>query len=732
MPTQLTYDGPAVWNASGPLGGPFENPSRVIVLRNPGTEPAPWWPTSVPSFAALDRSYGVIQPGSSQLVRVSVVPGIAQSLPPGTYVQDLTIHGPGAVRGDIVIDCTLSVLGGGADSSLTPASDFFTQGAASGPFLPESVVYTLENTGSTTLEWEATPPVPWISVVPAQSQLPPATSIDVTVSILTPMTAALPVGRHSVVVDFEVTGGTAILQSRVVTLSVLTDSATGGWTEFTASPDTRIVYVSSSSGDDGNDGLSPTAPKQTIPAGLALLRDGFPDWLLLRRGDVWDSSLGEPGKSGRSPSERMLVGSYGPSDVRPLLRTGTGDGMLVLAGAPCNDFAVVGLHFWANTYTGSPELPRGIGVFGAVRHFLIEDCRVEGYETNLVIQGDSQFPAPSGRHQDIAIRRCVILDAFSTSTSNANGIFASGTDTLILEENLFDRNGWRDDVPGSEPTWFRHNIYIQNLNTGVLCRGNIVARTDGLHTRSGGLVEGNLLLRNALGLVLGGGGFPEIEADGVAVTARNNVVLDGNDLQAGSPRGWGVHLSNLREGRVDSNVFAHNTSGHAPFPAIFAAATNAKGVEETVFSNNVVYAWDGSSAFEATGLQTDVHLANNRFQNLVTQDQLVVHWDFSSIQGVRSSDNEFYSIAPVSEWMLVNGPISLPHWKSLVHDSSSQAHQTPFPDPSRTIATYHANIGGAPSLDDFISEARKQSRLTWRTQYTAEAVNQYIRAGLGL
>jgi hypothetical protein len=35
-------------------------------------------------------------------------------------------------------------------------------------------------------------------------------------------------------------------------------------------------------------------------------------------------------------------------------------------------------------------------------------------------------------------------------------------------------------------------------------------------------------------------------------------------------------------------------------------------------------------------------------------------------------------------------------------------------------------------VDAFAIEARKQSRLNWRTQYTAEAVNGYIRAGFGL
>src|SRR6185295_3743435 len=109
-----------------------------------------------------------------------------------------------------------------------------------------------------------------------------------------------------------------------------------------------------------------------------------------------------------------------------------------------------------------------------------------------------------------ALRRNVIIDAYNTGGSNSEGIFASGTDGLILSENVFDRNGWRDDVPGSVPTWYRHNIYIQNLNTDVVVVANIVSRTDGLHSRSGGIVDDNLILRNALSLMYGGGGFPAI------------------------------------------------------------------------------------------------------------------------------------------------------------------------------------------------------------------------------
>src|SRR5690606_16339245 len=60
-----------------------------------------------------------------------------------------------------------------------------------------------------------------------------------------------------------------------------------GWTVVEPSVDTRTIYVSSSAGDDSNDGLSAATAKRTIHAAKSLLRDGSPDWLLLKRGDTF-------------------------------------------------------------------------------------------------------------------------------------------------------------------------------------------------------------------------------------------------------------------------------------------------------------------------------------------------------------------------------------------------------------------------------------------------------------
>ena len=85
-----------------------------------------------------------------------------------------------------------------------------------------------------------------------------------------------------------------------------------GWTSFTASADTRVIYVSSSAGSDGNNGLSPDAPVKTIAKAKSLMRDNMPDWMLLKRGDVFaNQSFGDWTLRGRSESERMVLGAVG-------------------------------------------------------------------------------------------------------------------------------------------------------------------------------------------------------------------------------------------------------------------------------------------------------------------------------------------------------------------------------------------------------------------------------------
>src|SRR5262249_26465349 len=142
---------------------------------------------------------------------------------------------------------------------------------------------------------------------------------------------------------------------------------------------------------------------------------------------------------GRSASERMLISSYGTSPDRPLLRTGTDNGFSGWDNQTNDHVAIVGLHFWANLYDGSNGSPRGLQIYGGTHNFLVEDCCFQAFDTNMVIQG-----TPDGVrfHQNVTVRRNVVVDAYTTGSDNAEGIYASGMQGALFEENVVDHNGW--------------------------------------------------------------------------------------------------------------------------------------------------------------------------------------------------------------------------------------------------------------------------------------------------
>ena len=128
-----------------------------------------------------------------------------------------------------------------------------------------------------------------------------------------------------------------------------------GWTIITPSADTRKVYVSSSVGNDSNNGLSENTPVKTLQKGKSLLRGGFPDWLLLKKGDTWTNEGFGWAPSGRSAAEPAVISSYG-SGGRPLLKTNNTPNILGSWGSsPTLNLAVIGLEFYE--YTRDPSNP---------------------------------------------------------------------------------------------------------------------------------------------------------------------------------------------------------------------------------------------------------------------------------------------------------------------------------------------------------------------------------------
>src|SRR5262249_20255327 len=200
-----------------------------------------------------------------------------------------------------------------------------------------------------------------------------------------------------------------------------------GWTDITPSRYTKIIYVSSSTGNDStcapaSQPVNPAGvtPCKTIQRGKSFMRDGYPDWLLLKKGDTWtNEAIGDICINGRSGKEPALFSSYG-TGARPLIKTGsgqTGFSTTWKCGTKGDKLAVVGLEFYAYTRdpanpafssTDAAGLPVGMFFRTPISYLLLEDNKVTFYGQNVMIE-------PPGNSSNAYIRRNIVANSDTSS-----------------------------------------------------------------------------------------------------------------------------------------------------------------------------------------------------------------------------------------------------------------------------------------------------------------------------
>lgn len=523
-----------------------------------------------------------------------------------------------------------------------------------------------------------------------------------------------------------------------------------GWTQFAASADSRVVYVSSSTGNDANDGLSESRPVRTLGRGYALLRNRMPDWMLLRRGDTWTNevlgptlTVGSPvwEKSGRSAAEPMLVGAYGSSTQRPVIQTGPSDGIFMMGGDDTRDhFAIVGIEFYAQTRDpASPSFISGSGGTTTGRagirrykdgvNFLIEDCafRFLGNGINFDSGGANGM-------QDMRVRRCVIVDSYGVGF-HSQGIWANRVDGLLIEENVLDHCGWNPSITGAGATIYNHNAYIMaDSNRNVVLRRNISARASatGLQCRPGGIVTENLLLRNPTSISMGHAQvtWPAFRPSG---EITNNVLLEGADI-ANSSRGRGMNLERVGAVRVANNVIAHLGNAVAGPSSVAAIRTDLEH-EDLIIENNVIYAWDLAGAGTAMSFNGSL---GRRLTIRANQVQQVDGGLLGVVINPTTSEytfagNRWHSGSPAAQWFRIGSTqINFGTWTGSTGEAGAVTEQITYPDPNRTVSSYMQSMNMTASLEAFLAEARRQSKANWRPQFTAAPVIGYVREGFGL
>ena len=532
-----------------------------------------------------------------------------------------------------------------------------------------------------------------------------------------------------------------------------------GFTEFSVHPSSVTYYVSSSSGNDSNDGLSEEFPLQNILSATNKMVNSTQIIIKLKCGDTWTYNGIMPTTSGLSPQYPSIITTYG-SGSRPLIQTGENSGIKVNTGSTINNIAFMGLHFEARQAGPTTSASGAIRWLGSGTFIYIEDCVFRQYAEGIIFQA-----TPLGSINDVSIRRCIINDNYSSGGGTVGqGIYAEGVDNLTIEECTLDRNGWHPSYSNVRTTTL-HNVYIHHTTTGVIFKNNYSLRgaATGAQLRTGGICERNVFAQNAIGLTFGEvNGAGSTVPGGVDGYIKENVVLEGQDLlNVGDvPRGHGIDIANTKstvDFIVDNNIIAHSRSEYAYGQAFFIPILHGDDVHKITLSNNVVYKWDNPLLL-TTGSTINpplesIALTNNIFQHsgqltpLMTFKSFVAPTDLSAYRdsffnSITNSSNNTFHKAASSQDILFRSQleatqilINITEYKIRANDTTTTSTAKVFSNPNRTTGSYAALITGDPSqntIDSLSTLLTNRNLKTWPENLKIESFINYIREGFDL
>lgn len=545
-----------------------------------------------------------------------------------------------------------------------------------------------------------------------------------------------------------------------------------GWSIITPSEDSRLIYVSSSIGDDETaefyaphdmeviEAPGSIKPFKTIEAANASARQGFPDWILLRRGDSWEVSGPIHLKGGRSVDERSVFTSYGQNPERPELNKSESKDILRV-WAEIRFVSIVGISFYgierdpsAAEFVGWGNVKelRGIFIYSGDAHedrmgsILIEDNRFNFLSKAISSTGDAE-------HVDIVIRRNVVTNSYN-ELGHAQGISAAHTSAL-LEENVFDHNGWltqqgvKDEKEKSEgqATMFNHNTYF-TTSMDTVFKNNIFLRPSSIHNKwtanppatidevmSHNLImENNLYVGGEIGISAGGNDDNDNGARWENVKIIDNIMLAiGRDQPTKRTLGWNIDANDWNGGLICGNYVLH--TDNSKVTNIYGIKLSGHSSDVKIIKNTVhgliapnTSTTNGGIGVVDTSPKSNILVSENNIQ-LEDSNLRVLIGDL--LESITFDQNRYFSALETGEWFSSQGlDHDIDSWRTNAEDASSTVLRDRFLEPKRTFETYLNSIGSS-SIDSFVKSVTDQPIRTWNENFSAQKINTYIREGYG-
>lgn len=390
-----------------------------------------------------------------------------------------------------------------------------------------------------------------------------------------------------------------------------------GWSIIKPDIDTRIVYVSSSEGNDSlakpYSGISITNPfnptniqaYKTIEKAYAQIRGGKPDWILFKKGDHFDLVDKMWLKSGKSQNAHMIFGSYGDvSAKRPIIDSNTSS---VIQGIKDPSYiTIIGIEFYASGRDPSShkfvDWGKGPSAIASVagkasNGFHFENNKFSFYGGAIILGG-----IENGKNKNIVIRRNQILNSYSAG-NHSQGMFLSRLSGALIEENFIDHNGWYQQRPANVAmnssakgyaTFFNHNIYFENSDNLVV-RKNLLSRSSSIGIKfasnsntntkidtvnsSNILIESNVITEGEVGLSIGGNTDYNNGYRWDNIQVNNNILTNiGRTRPTNRNIAFNIEVNDWKSGHVCSNLLLDKED---------KTLTNTKGISVTGHTGDI-------------------------------------------------------------------------------------------------------------------------------------------------
>ncbi|MEM8757528.1 MAG: right-handed parallel beta-helix repeat-containing protein, partial [Planctomycetota bacterium] len=292
----------------------------------------------------------------------------------------------------------------------------------------------------------------------------------------------------------------------------------------------------------------------------------------------------------------------------------------------------------------------------------------------------------------------------------------------LIEENIFDRNGWDHRIGRSDATIFAHNVYIQRSCNDVVFRGNISMRASshGVQLRPGGIADNNVFIENPMSLLFANARQTEARPTD---SVRNNVILNGVDLRPDQPRGWGIHIQDVLQVTVEGNIVANSDVPGRGW-GFSVSGRSDDFVRGTVVRNNVVRGY-GDALFINPDLAQDVLLDGNTF--VAGPGSRVGFLRHDRVGGLRFGLGNVYGGSGSRAFELGSRGLSVP---AFINEFDPAGSAIDAAGSESDIDTYARSIG-LTDRDAFYAALRSQRRGAWDERLTARAIYGWFAAEAG-